>query len=179
MSDLDTNLAVSATCGAIQLNVILELYSYKCAFQSIIMRRFALILLFSGAASAFCPSPKRPHSLTAQKALWRAFVPRQDHIEEQHKSFPDTQLFQGLTAFIVTITLSLPAYAVSGGGLDFANLDISAQDFSNTNYKGKDFTQVIAKGTNFMNSNLQGCRFYKAFLVSNRVMDMFNVFPPS
>lgn len=65
----------------------------------------------------------------------------------------------------LTFALSLPANAVSGGGLDFANLDITGQDFSNSNYKGKDFTQVIAKGTKFENSNLQGCRFYKAFLV--------------
>ena len=64
-----------------------------------------------------------------------------------------------------TLALSLPANAVSGGGLDFANLDITGQDFSNGNYKGKDFTQVIAKGTKFGKSNLQGCRFYKAFLV--------------
>jgi len=33
------------------------------------------------------------------------------------------------------------AGAVSGGGLDFANLDLSGQDFSKGNYKGKDFTQ--------------------------------------
>ena len=32
--------------------------------------------------------------------------------------------------------------AVSGGGLDYANLDITGQDFSNGKYKGKDFTQV-------------------------------------
>mmetsp|Transcript_9462 Transcript_9462/g.13623 ORF Transcript_9462/g.13623 Transcript_9462/m.13623 type:complete len:174 (-) Transcript_9462:59-580(-) len=59
-----------------------------------------------------------------------------------------------------------PAWAVSGGGLDYAGIDISGQDFSSSNYKGKDFTQVIAKGTSFAGSNLQGCRFYKAFLVS-------------
>jgi hypothetical protein len=40
------------------------------------------------------------------------------------------------------ITFSAPAaLAVSGGGLDYANLDISGQDFSHGNYKGKDFTQ--------------------------------------
>jgi len=32
--------------------------------------------------------------------------------------------------------------AVSGGGLDYANMDITGQDFANANYKGKDFTQV-------------------------------------
>ena len=41
-------------------------------------------------------------------------------------------------------SLALPqiAAAVSGGGLDYANLDITGQDFSNQKYKGKDFTQV-------------------------------------
>jgi len=65
---------------------------------------------------------------------------------------------------------SLPtaSLAVSGGGLDYANIDITGQDFSKDTmkYKGKDFTQVIAKGTNFAGSNLQGCRFYKAYLVN-------------
>lgn len=37
--------------------------------------------------------------------------------------------------------LAPAALAVSGGGLDFAGLDISGQDFSKANYKGKDFTQ--------------------------------------
>jgi hypothetical protein len=38
------------------------------------------------------------------------------------------------------------AFAVSGGGLDFAGIDISGQDFSKGNYKGKDFTQgALAK----------------------------------
>lgn len=62
---------------------------------------------------------------------------------------------------------SAPAIAVSGGGLDYAGLDISGQDFSNNSklYKGKDFTGVLAKATNFANSNLQGCRFYNAYLI--------------
>jgi len=64
------------------------------------------------------------------------------------------------------LVVASPAGAVSGGGSDFASLDISGQDFSNQNYKGKDFTQVIAKGTTFAKSNLQGCRFYNSFLVN-------------
>jgi uncharacterized protein YjbI with pentapeptide repeats len=73
-----------------------------------------------------------------------------------------------LTSLLVAILAIAPnaVIAVSGGGLDFANLDISGQDFSNNDYKGKDFTQVLAKGTNFAKSNLQGCRFYKAYLVN-------------
>jgi hypothetical protein len=35
----------------------------------------------------------------------------------------------------------LGAGAVSGGGLDYANMDLSGQDFAGGNYKGKDFTQ--------------------------------------
>lgn len=59
------------------------------------------------------------------------------------------------------------ANAVSGGGLDYAGIDIMNQDFSNSKqYKGKDFTQVLAKAANFSGSNLQGCRFYKAYLIN-------------
>lgn len=72
-----------------------------------------------------------------------------------------------ILAAVSIFTSTQPALAVSGGGLDYANLDITGQDYSNSKaYKGKDFTQTIAKGTNFSNSNLQGCRFYKAFLVN-------------
>ncbi|GKZ00896.1 hypothetical protein MPSEU_001041200 [Mayamaea pseudoterrestris] len=76
---------------------------------------------------------------------------------------PVRQLTSAATSMLV-LTIPIVAAAVSGGGLDYANIDITGQDFSNGNYKGKDFTQVIAKATTFANSNLQGCRFYKAFL---------------
>jgi uncharacterized protein YjbI with pentapeptide repeats len=74
-----------------------------------------------------------------------------------------------MSASLAAVLMLAPqaGVAVSGGGLDFANMDLSGQDFSNTaQHKGKDFTQVIAKGTNFASSNLQGCRFFKAYLVS-------------
>lgn len=74
-----------------------------------------------------------------------------------------------LASAIVILSASLGhcgAWAVSGGGLDYAGLDISGEDYSNGDYKGKDFSQVIAKGTNFSKSNLVGCRFFKAFLVN-------------
>jgi hypothetical protein len=45
----------------------------------------------------------------------------------------------GAAAFLPAVPE--PCWAVSGGGLDYANLDITGQDFSNGNYKGKDFTQ--------------------------------------
>lgn len=73
-----------------------------------------------------------------------------------------------ILALGLAVSSAAPTLAVSGGGLDFAGIDISGQDFSNNSkaYKGKDFTQVLAKATNFANSNLQGCRFYKAYLVN-------------
>eukprot|EP00804_Cyclotella_cryptica_P011670 CCRYP_019687-RB/>CCRYP_019687-RB protein AED:0.04 eAED:0.04 QI:48/1/1/1/1/1/2/651/125 len=46
------------------------------------------------------------------------------------------------SAFILTTASA--AWAVSGGGLDYAGIDITGQDFSNGNYKGKDFTQARA-----------------------------------
>ena len=53
------------------------------------------------------------------------------------------------------LATAAPVNAVSGGGLDYAGLDISNQDFSKGTYKGKDFTQVIAKAATFAGSNLQ------------------------
>lgn len=45
-------------------------------------------------------------------------------------------------AMATALSIASPvALAVSGGGLDYAGIDISGQDFSNGNYKGKDFTQ--------------------------------------
>lgn len=78
------------------------------------------------------------------------------------------QIMRSTAIAISALTIATaPSLAVSGGGLDYAGLDISGQNFSNSkDYKGKDFTQTIAKGANFANSNLQGCRFYKAFLVN-------------
>lgn len=84
------------------------------------------------------------------------------------KSFHSSVASLVLSMTVLANTFGVSALAVSGGGLDYANIDITGQDFSNNPkaYKGKDFTQVIAKGTNFSYSNLQGCRFYKAYLVN-------------
>ena len=45
-------------------------------------------------------------------------------------------------AALALVAAASPAHAVSGGGLDYANLDITASpDFARGNFKGKDFTQ--------------------------------------
>lgn len=75
------------------------------------------------------------------------------------------------SALAIATALSLTvgaqsASAISGGGLDFANLDITAsQDFAGKTFSRKDFSQVIARGTSFHESVLVGCRFYKALLI--------------
>jgi Pentapeptide repeats (8 copies) len=112
------------------------------------------------------PSKNPETSSTARHALWRRVAPQRNHVN----LVEDVPRPAAVSPFIVALlglTLASPvaANAVSGGGLDYANIDITGQDFSKGNFKGKDFTQVIAKGTNFAGSNLQGCRFYKAFLV--------------
>ena len=69
-------------------------------------------------------------------------------------------------ALLVAFAAVPSSFAVAGGGLDYAGIDISNQDFSKGNYKGKDFTQVLARNTNFAGSNLAGCRFPKAYLIN-------------
>jgi uncharacterized protein YjbI with pentapeptide repeats len=102
-----------------------------------------------------------------QRRLAPPVLPQEKEHNPNLSSFPMATAAATIVTTISILSLSQPALAVSGGGLDYANLDISGQDYSNSkSYKGKDFTQTIAKGTNFSNSNLQGCRFYKAFLVN-------------
>lgn len=111
--------------------------------------------------------------------LWKHWIPEESKVDFLRDEAPNDsnreiqhQMLQTASNFFLASLLTIvlvPAtsvLAVSGGGLDYAGLDISGQDFSNGNYKGKDFTQVIAKGTNFAKSNLQGCRFYKSYLVN-------------
>mmetsp|Transcript_16780 Transcript_16780/g.40122 ORF Transcript_16780/g.40122 Transcript_16780/m.40122 type:complete len:229 (+) Transcript_16780:44-730(+) len=78
----------------------------------------------------------------------------------------EKSIASSLAAASILLGAASSAFAVSGGGLDYAGLDLSGQDFSNGNYKGKDFTQVLAKSTTFAKSNLQGCRFYNSFLTN-------------
>lgn len=113
-----------------------------------------LRLLLVASAVATCthafvvrPSSSSKPSLVTRQALWRHFVPRDDAGGVWHDS---QQLLanakNGVLASCLALVIALPAasLAVSGGGLDFANLDITGQDFSNGSYKGKDFTQVCA-----------------------------------
>lgn len=122
---------------------------------------FQLPLLAATTKSAKTISPYRNTHLHAYNEQ-----------KQSNNSSSSSHLLQKSTAILSLATIlttlplnSNPAMAVSGGGLDYANLNISDQDFSQQNYKGKDFSQVIAKATSFKGSNLIGCRFFKAYLV--------------
>jgi hypothetical protein len=78
----------------------------------------------------------------------------QSNNNDNNNTNPNKNVMDGLFILSTLVALSLllfatpipimgvaVANAVSGGGLDYANIDISGQDFSNGNYKGKDFTQ--------------------------------------
>ena len=110
---------------------------------------FSLLLLLSFLLLSFLPSPSSSLLLPSSSPP------------------PPRPAFLPKILLSLALLSPLPAAAISGGGLDFAQLDItSSTEFANKSFKGKDFSQVIAKGTSFQHSNLQGTRFIKAFLVN-------------
>jgi len=114
--------------------------------STMIILRLLLVATAACCTSAFVAptTPNRKPSLVTRQALWRHFVPRNDHpnVWDSEELLANVKI--GFLGTCLALVLALPAasLAVSGGGLDFANLDITGQDFSNKSYKGKDFTQV-------------------------------------
>jgi hypothetical protein len=137
----------------------------------------ALALSLSVATEAFVVKNGNSRSSSVEmRALWRNWIPQADFLErftpnsavEELETNAHRNLCKvSMLAAAILVLTPQAGFAVSGGGLDFAEMDITGKDFSSKNYSGKDFTQVIAKGTNFAKSNLQGCRFYRAYLVSS------------
>ena len=94
------------------------------------MRVFVAFLLALASAHGFSVGDPL---LPSKVALQRQESP--STLEVFQKAF-----VQGL--LVGCLAFPQMAAAVSGGGLDYANLDITGEDFSNGKYKGKDFTQV-------------------------------------
>ncbi len=96
--------------------------------------------LAASSAGAFQPISSSARPITALSAAQRN---SNAYDEEDVSSLLGgvRGIAAAFTLFAMT-TLSGPAGAVSGGGLDYANLDITGQDFSNEAkaYKGKDFS---------------------------------------
>lgn len=83
----------------------------------------------------------------------------------KQKLFSRRFLSKSVSALVLSLSLTAPSEAVSGGGKDFANLDIVDQDFSGQKLMGKDFTQCDATGAKFKEAKLAGARFYRSLLV--------------
>ena len=141
------------------------------------LRSWIILSLLAVSAEAFVPvKMSTTRTSSSVGSFWRHWIPETDFLgldnkdEESQQEILENSKTVFLGAALAAVLMLAPqvTLAVSGGGLDYANIDITGQNFSNGNYKGKDFTQVIAKGTNFANSNLQGCRFYKAYLVRSK-----------
>lgn len=97
--------------------------------------KFLLLLVLPTMAWAF----QNPLSLTKQS---------QQHVVDTTATPAPIKTAASWFAGACLALATSPALAVSGGGLDFAGIDISGQDFSKTNYKGKDFTQGMCVGDN-------------------------------
>ena len=105
------------------------------------------------------PSPLPPGSPTASK------VAPFDQSIGHGQNLVQRSSFAAAAALVLATTNA--AWAVSGGGLDYAGIDISGRDFSNGNYKGKDFTQVRPVSA------------FAVFRVRSRVTPIATSFPPS
>lgn len=93
--------------------------------RNVFIVSMALIISLSSVQCFSPPSPQVPPKIVSKKTIMEGL---------------GKLLSQGMLVGLLAVPQV--ASAVSGGGLDYANLDITGQDFSNGNYKGKDFTQV-------------------------------------
>jgi hypothetical protein len=130
-----------------------RLYTLSLTSNLCTMKLTALFLVPS-LVHAFVPVVPRP----AEKTTARLAAKSSTGGGSQHQGSDSTSSIQEphfssswmlplvSTAAAACLTLTAaPAWAVSGGGLDFAGTDISGQIFSNGNYKGKDFTQGTSR----------------------------------
>ena len=111
------------------------------AISTLFEMKLAFLFVFPIVLTAFAPSVQRgaskaPRSLPATTNV--------DDVKED--SSPSSSVWIASVASVATAAFltfaASPVGAVSGGGLDFANLDITGSpDFANKNLKGKDFTQ--------------------------------------
>ena len=93
--------------------------------------------LAASSAGAFQPVSSSARPITALSA-----AQRNSNANDESSLLGGVRGIAAAFALFAMTTLSGPAGAVSGGGLDYANLDITGQDFSNEakTYKGKDFS---------------------------------------
>lgn len=123
-----------------------------------------LVVALSVVADAFVlnsPSLAVVGSARKQLQLSAVKTQKQQATDDNNKSLEAPQKFKlpaGIAAVALAVAFSPAAsFAVSGGGLDYAGIDISGQDFSNGNYKGKDFTQGMLYLKRFALRDREAC----------------------
>lgn len=111
---------------------------------------FSVVGVCTNSAKKFAAAPKNECAGSIRSTRWMAATEGEPEpttrasSRQQHRRVPEWFASLFLSAVVaISAAAALPAasLAVSGGGLDYANLDITGQDFSKGNYKGKDFTQ--------------------------------------
>ncbi|CAM9825854.1 unnamed protein product [Pylaiella littoralis] len=107
-------------------------------------------------------STARPRALAAAGAMPVSMAA--DKKPDVRATVASWTLAAVLLAGVPMLGAPAPASAISGGGLDYAELNLTGKDFSNGKYKSKDFSGAIAKEVNFSGSDLRGVRFFKADL---------------
>eukprot|EP00977_Amphora_coffeiformis_P008055 scaffold1803_cov92-Amphora_coffeaeformis.AAC.78 len=100
--------------------------------------KFAFLLAFPSLVNAFAPVSYRR---AERESLSGLFAVDQEQQDRTNPWVTSVASFTAAACLALTAVAS-PVGAVSGGGLDFANLDITGSpDFAGKDFKGKDFTQ--------------------------------------
>ena len=103
--------------------------------------KLTLLCIFPSFVTAFVPNAQRRQERLASPTTTELFATNDNHNDNPNAWITTAASFAAAACLGWTAAIS-PAVAVSGGGLDFANLDITASpNFANANFKGKDFTQ--------------------------------------
>ena len=101
--------------------------------------KLALLFVLPSLLNAFVPLA---HERCGAKSASSHLFAGSNNSQDERSSSSRTTCIASLATATYLAFMAGPAAAVSGGGLDYANLDITGSpDFANGNFKGKDFTQ--------------------------------------
>lgn len=122
--------------------------------MSLVIKVIFLLAMLADTLYAFAPwDPKPAGTANSHMGHFPTYLsPGEDnqHDSSTGMTSPRAPWVSWTVAACLTLGSVSPVWAVSGGGLDFANLDITGQDFSGGNYRGKDFTQGMCTIASFL-----------------------------
>jgi hypothetical protein len=163
-----------------RISVILGLACLSwCPSTPALVASFSVVDVSTNSAKKFAAAPKKECAGSIRSSRWIAATkvepeqttrapPRQHHrpVSVRFASL----LFSAAVAMTAAAAFPATSLAVSGGGLDYANLDITGRDFSKGNYKGKDFTQgelEVRLGNKRLGTGTMRARLLSHLLTSN------------